>query len=185
MLLQACASRIACSPHTSALMWHRFGVTRAWSPKGRWHMSVRERILALVEPLKEEEQGLLAERDRLAEELGKINDDLREIQKLLRTADPDSYVKETGNGGGPSVSEDVVLRVFRLMWAHPEKHWSVAEISNRMTLHQSSVSNAMQVLRARGDIRPTGRLPRKPGQKGTTSMGFKIAEGATPPEDEP
>jgi hypothetical protein len=143
-------------------------------------MDIRERVKALVEPFKADEARLLAQREELQVQLAAVNEGLREIQKWLKLVDPEAYAVQRGNGSA-KVSDEYVNRVFRAMWSRPEKVWSQAELQKETGIHQGSVSAAMQVLRARGDVRNMGRIPKRPGQVGQAPLGFKVAETATPP----
>lgn len=149
-------------------------------------MTLRERIAALVEPLKIEETALVEQRDELQAQLSKVNDDLREVQKLLRVADPEAYAKERSEDNEKKPSEETIARILRLMWADPARVWTLNEIADTTGFHSSSVSNAMMVLRQRGDVRSLGRIQRRPGQVGPAPLGFKVADAATPtPPAEP
>src|SRR5262252_1684870 len=154
-------------------------------------MGVRERILALVEPLKEEERLLIEQRDQKQAELGEILSNLREVQKLLRVADPDAYQKEEAQNGpakvtmtksGKTASEDSINRVFRAMWAEPAETWTLQKLADKTGLHVSTVNPSVQILREQGNVRSIGRLAKTKDQKGPPPLGFKIAETATPPE---
>jgi hypothetical protein len=144
-------------------------------------MAVKERIAALIAPLKSEEAALIEQRDAKQAELAEILEELRQVQRMLRVADPESYAsqKEDGKNGGPS--EETVERIFRVMWAEPAKTWTIAEVAGKTGLHSTSVSGAIQVLRQRGDVQNKGRMPKAPGAMGAAPLGFKIAETATPP----
>lgn len=142
-------------------------------------MGIAERIAALVEPLKAEERELLKEEKELQSQLADVRADLKRVQQMLRYADPESYQKEEKEATGPS--EATINKIFRIMWSEPAKTWSIAELAKRTSLHSTSISAVIQVLRQRGEVRNMGRLPRRPGQMGLTSLGFKVAEAATPP----
>jgi hypothetical protein len=148
-------------------------------------MGVRERIAALVEPLKEEEQLLIEQRDAKQAELGEILNELREVQKLLKVADPEAYQTngpKPKTKSGKSTSEESINRIFRAMWAEPAETWTLQKLADKTGLHISTVNPSIQILRARGDVRSIGRLAKTKDRKGPPPLGFKIAETATPPE---
>lgn len=139
---------------------------------------VRAQISALVEPLWDEHKKLREERDKVLAELAGINEEIKEVEKVLRAADPAMFVKEpTKRPGTRQQSKD---RIMAAMWASPATTWTQTSLAEKVKLHPTTIRDVLGQLRAEGQVRMIGRMPNPPGKKkGLTPLGFKIAESAT------
>jgi hypothetical protein len=150
------------------------------------HMATNPALIAgIVEPLKAEHAKLAERRDELQTQLDEVRAGMNQLEKILRAADPDSYIREPGKNGSSGPSEEAITRLLRAMWAEPARTFTMSILVEKTQMAQSSVSAILQILRQRGDVRSIGRVQKAPGQLGQPPLGFKIAEGAQVPEPAP
>ena len=148
-------------------------------------MSVRERIDALLEPLRSEERTLSKQRDELQDELGKVEAELQELQEVLSSFVPP---KRVANGRGvvrkkkkkfKATSPETNARVLQTMMSEPTRAWTGRELTQQTGLHSTSVANALRVLVAEHRVENLGRLPRPENYTGLTPYGYRIPQETT------
>lgn len=153
-------------------------------------MSARETIQAIVEPLWAKHEELAHERAEIRVQLDLVEDEIKKLERVLRAADPEKFVKETkanenghGNLSGRTVAEATIDRVHKAMWADSHTEHTIGSLAKKLGVSTATVDNAMTELRARGIARATGRVP-NPSGKGSV-MAFKIGEQVPPPVEKP
>jgi len=141
-------------------------------------MSVDDTLKAMSGPLREQYEALTVQEDALRAQLDEITAEKRKAEKVLRITDPEMFPKPETKNGRSNVSEEKLEQILAVMWNDAHATHTIPGLAEATGIHYATAHAAMEVLRARGDARKVGRVPRSDG-KGSV-LGFKISEHASP-----
>jgi predicted transcriptional regulator len=118
---------------------------------------IADRIAALIQPLLEEREQLMALRQELINRRAGIDAELVKVDRVLRAAghDPAATTKKRPPPPGPIASPQRQATVYDTLARNGGK-MSCDEIAEETRFSSSSVHNALQILRSNGTVRLAG-----------------------------
>jgi ribosomal protein S25 len=130
-------------------------------------MSISERILSLLSPIRQLREELETEKAELEERLSLVKADIAVIDKMFdsatRAKNGSQPVRQKGQRKKqPQVVTESIKRhaetLLEIMLSSDKEDWVVTEIAEEAGIHTSTANSSMRYLREQGDIRPTRKV---------------------------